>query len=312
MATNIDLGQWLGTMYSDYKAGRRRKESAFKTGVGALEDYADIFRSGGEYGAGIEAMIGRGEKKSVASGMQNLVSAGLSNTTMPMHLQQTYEEEVGMPTRMRAEDTRMERLGGALGSLGQMYASYDPGTASAGDIAHMATGGFGAMASAETDAERLRMQGIAQDNATRQAMRDSRARNQAGLRSQQMFGGGAGGGGSSGGGGGGGGGSYSGGGSGGGDISGGGGFLNPFDADGGDGGGGGGGWGGYGPSKIMGGLYDAENLQGGLGTYEQQVPEGWTVTRGRDGRILIRDEQGNRKYDGSEKDLATRNISDLA
>ncbi|KKM66631.1 hypothetical protein LCGC14_1479200, partial [marine sediment metagenome] len=144
---DIDLSKWLGTMYQDYTTGRAQKEAAFQTGVGALESYADIFRPGGEYGAGIEAMIGRGEKKAVASGMQSLVSAGLANTTMPMHLQQTYQEEVGMPTRMRAEDTRMERLGGALGSLGQMYAGYDPGTTTAGDIAQMATGGFGSMMS---------------------------------------------------------------------------------------------------------------------------------------------------------------------
>ena len=140
---NIDLGKWLSTMYQDYTAGRAQKETMFGKGVGALEGYADIFRPGGEYGAGVEAMIGRGEKKAVAGGMQSLVSAGLANTTMPMHLQQTYQEEIGMPTRMRAEDVRMERLGGALGSLGQMYAGYDPGGPSAGDIAHMATGGFG-------------------------------------------------------------------------------------------------------------------------------------------------------------------------
>ena len=140
---DIDISKWLGTMYADYTTGRAQKEEMFGKGVGALESYADIFRPGGAYGAGIEAMIGRGEKKAVASGFQNLVSAGLAGTTMPMHLQQTYQEEIGMPTRLRSEDVRMERLGGALGSLGQMYASYDPGTATAGDIAHMATGGFG-------------------------------------------------------------------------------------------------------------------------------------------------------------------------
>ena len=197
MADNIDLGQWLGKMYTDYTAGRTQKDVMFGKGVGALESYADIFRPGGEYGAGVEAMIGRGEKKAVASGMQNLVSAGLANTTMPMHLQQTYEEEIGMPTRMRAEDTRMERLGGALGSLGQMYAGYDPGSATAGDIAHMATGGFGTM-----------MQGRIADLQTQQQMQNRQATNQAGLASSRMFdtwglGSGGGGGGSSGGGGGG-------------------------------------------------------------------------------------------------------------
>lgn len=137
MATK-NINQWLETMYSDYLGGQERKETMFGKSVEALGSYADIFRPGGEYGAGVEAMIGRGKKRAVAGGMQNLVSAGLAGTTMPIHLEQTFEEEIGMPTRLRAEDVRMERLGGALGSLGQMYASYDPGTASIADIGQMA------------------------------------------------------------------------------------------------------------------------------------------------------------------------------
>ena len=139
MATQLEIGDWLNKMYADYTQGQARKETAFGQGVEALQSYADIFRPGGEYGAGVEAMIGRGEKKAVAGGMQSLVSAGLAGTTMPMHLRQTYEEEIGMPTRMRSEDFRMERLGGALGSLGQMYASYEPRTATAGDISQLAS-----------------------------------------------------------------------------------------------------------------------------------------------------------------------------
>ncbi len=133
------IGQWLNTTYQDYLGGQTRKETMFGKGVGALESYADIFRPGGAYGEGVEAMIGRGKKRAVAGGMQSLVSAGLAGTTMPMHLEQTFEEEIGMPTRLRAEDLQMERLGGALGSLGQMYANYDPGTATMGQIGQMAT-----------------------------------------------------------------------------------------------------------------------------------------------------------------------------
>ena len=135
---NIDINTWLGKMYQDFLGGQERKETMFGKSIEALGGYADIFRPGGEYGAGVEAMIGRGKKRAVAGGMQNLVSAGLAGTTMPMHLEQTFEEEVGMPTRLRAEDVRMERLGGALGSLGQMYASYDPGVSDMGEIGRLA------------------------------------------------------------------------------------------------------------------------------------------------------------------------------
>ena len=183
---NIDLGQWLSTMYSDYQAKSAKKDEMFGKGIGAIESYADIFKPGGAYGQGIEAMLDRGEKKAVAGGMQNLVSAGLANTTMPMHLGQTFQEEIGMPTRMRAEDTRMERLGGALGTMGQMYGSYDPVSPSGYGISNMATGGFSSL-----------MSGRIADMQAQQDMRDSVAANQAGLASTRMFGGGASGGGSS-------------------------------------------------------------------------------------------------------------------
>ena len=174
---DIDLGQWLSTMYSDYQTQQAKKESMFGQGISALESYADIFKPGGEYGAGVEAMIGRGEKKAVASGMQNLVSAGLSNTTMPMHLQQTFQEEVGMPTRLASKDRAMEMYGGALSSIGQAYTGYDPVSPSGYGIAGMATGGYGSM-----------MQGrIADMNAQLGANRQT-AENQAGLSSQNMFG----------------------------------------------------------------------------------------------------------------------------
>jgi len=274
---DIDLGSWLNKMYSDYQGQSAKKDTMFGQGINALQSYADIFKPGGEYGAGIEAMIARGEKKSVASGMQNLVSAGLSNTTMPMHLQQTYEEEVGMPTRLASRDRGMEMYGSALGNLGQAYTSYDPVSPSGYGISSMATGGFGTM-----------MQGRIADIQTQQQMRESRARNQAMLPSQQMFGGGAG---SSGGGGGG------SGGGGGGTSSGsiqhtGGGFSNPY-------GGGGGGYGGSSEPAEMWGLYGAEHLRGGLGTYSQEIPEGWTrETGGRDNWVIIKDAQGNIKFEG--------------
>ncbi len=152
MAQTMDINQWLQTMYSDYTAGQTRKESRFEEGVGALQSYADIFKPGGAYGEGVEAMIGRGRKRAVASGMQNLVSAGLAGTTVPGQLGAAFEEEIGMPTRLRAEDLQMERLGGAYGALGQMYASYDPGTASMGEIGQVATAQAGLESREDTSA----------------------------------------------------------------------------------------------------------------------------------------------------------------
>ncbi len=241
---NIDLGEWLGKMYTDYQAKSAQKDTMFGQGISTLQNYADIFKPGGAYGAGTEAMIARGEKKAVAGGMQNLVSAGLANTTMPMHLGQTFQEEVGMPTRLASRDRGMELYGGAMGALGRAYTNYNPVNPSGFGISSMATGGFSTM-----------MQGRLADMQMQGQMRDRQAVNQAGLSSSQMFSGpaGSGGGGSGGGGG--------------------GGMTNDWGYGGIDtsdpyGGGGGGGVSNDGQNEMW-GLYGAEQFSGGLGTMGQ-------------------------------------------
>lgn len=142
MPDQIDIGKYLSSLYGDYSQSRGQKETMFGEGISALQSYADIFKPGGAYGAGTEAAINRAGTKAVASGYQNLVSAGLSNTTVPGGLQATFEEEVGIPARLRSEDRRMELLGGATSQLASAYTNYNPISPSAGDIAHLATGGF--------------------------------------------------------------------------------------------------------------------------------------------------------------------------
>ncbi len=70
------------------------------------------YKPGGGFGAGVEAGLERGRVKSTASGMQNLVSAGLAGTTMAAGLGKKYEEEVAAPTRARVESARAEAISG--------------------------------------------------------------------------------------------------------------------------------------------------------------------------------------------------------
>ncbi len=78
----------------------------------AIERAIGQYRPGGAYGVGIEAALERGRTKAVSSGMQALVSAGLAGTTRPAGLAKKYEEEVGMPTRARVEETRAGAISG--------------------------------------------------------------------------------------------------------------------------------------------------------------------------------------------------------
>lgn len=235
---DIDLSKWLNTMYADYQGQAAKKDTMFAQGVSTMQDYASMFKPGGSYGAGTEAMIARGGEKAVASGMQNLVSAGLSNTTMPMHLSQSFEEEVGMPTRLASRDRGMELYGNAMGNLGNMYANYDPVNPSGFGISSMATGGFNALMSGR----------IADINA--QEQRRSREPAQSDMTAGWDLNGGGGGGGSGGG-------STSTGTSSGAYQRTSGSFANPY----------GGGSRGSDDPAIMAGLFQADQLSGGLGTY---------------------------------------------
>lgn len=78
----------------------------------AMQRAIAYYQEGGGYGKGTEAALERGRTKALASGAQGLISAGLGGTTMMAGLGKKFEEEVGMPTRARVEETRAQALSG--------------------------------------------------------------------------------------------------------------------------------------------------------------------------------------------------------
>lgn len=88
-------------------AARRNVSSLFATAK-------KLYAPGGEFMAGIEASISRGSKRAVASGVQQLASAGLAGTSMVGGLGKKYEEEIGTPARAQATTARLGALAGLL------------------------------------------------------------------------------------------------------------------------------------------------------------------------------------------------------
>lgn len=78
----------------------------------SLQKAMAYYQPGGAYGAGVEAALGRGRTKAMATGMQSLVSAGLAGTTMAAGLGKKFEEEVGMPIRAGVEEARGQAISG--------------------------------------------------------------------------------------------------------------------------------------------------------------------------------------------------------
>ena len=85
-----------------------------------------LYAPGGGYMKGLESQLARGSERAVASGVQNLASAGLAGTSMVGGLGLQYEEDVATPARAGANTQRL----GALSNLLQ---------AEAGATANMAT-----------------------------------------------------------------------------------------------------------------------------------------------------------------------------
>jgi hypothetical protein len=107
MPTLLDLYKQAG------EGARESNLARLKETRGIYEDIAGMFAPGGAFGRGYEAMLERTKKRDVASGAQALVGSGLYNTTQTAGLGKAWEEDVGMPSRMRLEDVRMEKYAGA-------------------------------------------------------------------------------------------------------------------------------------------------------------------------------------------------------
>ena len=109
-------GGWGGGsnyMNSYIQAQEKANEANQKRYNEAMKLYDNMikrFGPGGTFMSGAEAGLERTKTKDVASGSQALVSAGLSNTTMPAGLGKRWEEEIGGPQRLKLEDMRQERL----------------------------------------------------------------------------------------------------------------------------------------------------------------------------------------------------------
>jgi len=88
--------------------GVKRRE----TELAPIREAKAYYQPGGGFGKGVEAGLERGRVKTMASGMQHLVGAGLAGTTMAGTLGKRYEEEVAAPTRMGVEEQRAQALSG--------------------------------------------------------------------------------------------------------------------------------------------------------------------------------------------------------
>lgn len=84
--------------------------------IALLDQIIERYRPGGEFGKPEEALLKREKEKSLAETQQGMVTAGMAGTTAGVGAGRRWEEEVGMPARLKLEDIRTGRLTEAMGA----------------------------------------------------------------------------------------------------------------------------------------------------------------------------------------------------
>jgi len=120
------LSSLLQQLYQDYRGIETERKERYGAGLSELAEVAGLF--GPEYGAGME-------REAMAGAQQTLIGRGLGGTTRPM--------AVGAGMKARFEDLRRGKLAEALSQMAGYRKTFPEGTATAGILSHLATGGFG-------------------------------------------------------------------------------------------------------------------------------------------------------------------------
>jgi hypothetical protein len=108
--TNMTSSDILDKYEKSYAEARSANELRYQQGMDILGKAVQRYQPGGDFGKGAMAQYEQGKTQAMAGGMQSLVNAGLSNTTVAAGLPLAYEQEVGTPFRLQLEDMRMGNL----------------------------------------------------------------------------------------------------------------------------------------------------------------------------------------------------------
>jgi len=114
-AFNEKLLSLYKTQFEEFKtqfgANKATVPEAFKTAV-------DLYQPGGQYGAGAKAEIDKQAQGAIAAGQIGLTQTGMGSGTNVAGLRARIASDATL-ARLKAEDERIQLLGGSLTNLGQ-------------------------------------------------------------------------------------------------------------------------------------------------------------------------------------------------
>lgn len=110
MALTDDL---LARFEAQQATANEANEKRYDQAMAIYDEIIAQYQPGGAFGQSVEAGLQREKTRTVAKQTQDLTSSGLFGTSLTAGLGSKFEEEVGQPTRLRAQDISFERLASA-------------------------------------------------------------------------------------------------------------------------------------------------------------------------------------------------------
>ncbi|MBW1931473.1 MAG: hypothetical protein JRI56_00300 [Deltaproteobacteria bacterium] len=122
------LDDLLSQFQQQQEAARLANERRYQEGLAIYDRIIKQYEPGGAFLQGVEAQLQREKARTVAQQTQDLVSSGLFGTSIRAGLGKKFEEEIGTPARLRAQDIAFERLAQAgVGKAGFIERREDVG-----------------------------------------------------------------------------------------------------------------------------------------------------------------------------------------
>jgi len=101
----------LEKMTKETNEANKQRENEIRS---MFDQLLGMYKPGGGFGAGTEAILERQKQKDLSSAVASSVSSGMFNTTLPAGFGKQWEEEIGMPSRLKLEDMRYGAYSGVL------------------------------------------------------------------------------------------------------------------------------------------------------------------------------------------------------
>ncbi len=144
-AYQTDLQKWQQEQMAALEKKQTAATKAREKQISAIYDsIISMFGAGGSYGQGVLASLDRQKTQDVASAAQSMVDTGLYGTTTTAGLGKKWEEEIGVPSRMKLEDVKAEKLSTAKLGKAQFLTNIEQPTMDYGLLSQLIMGGYGA------------------------------------------------------------------------------------------------------------------------------------------------------------------------